>query len=403
MVDLSARLEVFQEFLDCVGKVGFLTYDGNGLLLSTNSTNPELYSVLFSAGSCREAVLTQAGRESLPMIVSDSLSMTWLAVPRKVEDVVVELYIVGPVLPSSISEQEMRKRIQELTLPPDWKKAPIAQLQKIPVISHQLLFQFAIMLYRCVYGETLTIADIRLLSSSSHTQEANSPFQARRNLSYAFQQEILKAVADGNIAYVHPQAALFIPVGTMSTEGPLRQTKNMMISFITLITRAAIQGGMPVEAAYDMSDAYILASESCTGITDVCQNAMNALKDFTRRVHDLKSSGYSKAVVDCMAYLHQHVRQPVSLADMAAEVGYNKNYLGAKFKDETGMTPGQFLMAAKMELASVWLRDSRKSIQDICRDLGFESVSYFGTQFKKAYGCSPGQYRVGAGRQDGGR
>lgn len=400
MVDLSARLEVFQEFLDCVGKVGFLTYDGNGHLLSTNSANPELYTVLFSVGSCKEAVLSQAGREALPMIVSDSLSMTWLAVPRKVADVVVELYIVGPVLPSSISEQEMRKRIQEISLPPDWKKAPITQLQQVPVISHQLLFQFAIMLYRCVYGVTLTMADIRLLSSGSDTQETNNPSQAKRNLSYAFQQEILKAVEDGNIAYVHPQAALSIPVGTMSMEGPLRQTKNMMVSFITLITRAAIQGGMPVETAYDMSDAYILSSESCTSTTDVCQNAMNALKDFTKRVHDLKSSGYSKAVLDCIAYLQQHVRQTASLGEMAAEVGYNKNYLGAKFKEETGMTPGQFLMAAKMELAAIWLRDSVKSIQDICRDLGFESVSYFGAQFKKAYGCSPGQYRAGTMGED---
>jgi AraC-like DNA-binding protein len=78
---------------------------------------------------------------------------------------------------------------------------------------------------------------------------------------------------------------------------------------------------------------------------------------------------------------------------LASEAGYSKNYLGTLFKQEVGITPGQFALERKLKQAKIWLRESEKSIQDISHELGFASVSYFGQKFRKYYQCTPSEYR----------
>ena len=56
------------------------------------------------------------------------------------------------------------------------------------------------------------------------------------------------------------------PDGTegILSKDQLRNSKNMFIAGITLFTRAAIDGGVPEETAYSLSDGYIQTVEECT-------------------------------------------------------------------------------------------------------------------------------------------
>ena len=56
--------------------------------------------------------------------------------------------------------------------------------------------------------------------------------------------------------------------GKLSTN-PLRQEQIIFISFITQITRAAMDGGVPEDLAYAMSDSYIQTSEECTSLSQI--------------------------------------------------------------------------------------------------------------------------------------
>ena len=52
-------------------------------------------------------------------------------------------------------------------------------------------------------------------------------------------------------------------------EMKLRNSKNMFIAGITLFTRAAIEGGVPEETAYALSDGYIQTVEECTSKSSI--------------------------------------------------------------------------------------------------------------------------------------
>lgn len=390
MISLEGKLKTLQEFLYCAGGITFWKFDDKRELQFTTCQAPELFSLLFSL-EAEEKIWHIVQQDEKPILVSDHLSLTWLAVPRRINTLVADLYVIGPVFFSKVSEQILRRRIRELHGFTSLKDAPLQDLGQVPIASQSLFVLFGQLLYHCLYGKHIRISDYHL--SDNIGSDAVTTEQKYFQHSSAVQSEIFLAVEEGNIDYIHPQSTLSVNVGQMSTEGPLRQTKNMVITAITRITDAAIRGGLPLGQAYSLSDAFILLSERGTTPTDVLQVTRDAFEEFTRRVHDLRSKQYSPAVVRCISYIRNHLDESFNMDILASEVGYSKNYLGTLFKREVGITPGQFALDRKLKQAEIWLSESEMSIQDISHALGFESVSYFGQKFRQRCQCTPSEYR----------
>lgn len=111
----------------------------------------------------------------------------------------------------------------------------------------------------------------KLRPSESHAEE---PFQARdipsSHGTYVLEQRFLSHVENGNIHYNNEIDHFYVQnsdnhvTGTLCPGDPLRQAKDEAIVATTLVTRAAIRGGMIPEAAYSLSDYYIQAVENGT-------------------------------------------------------------------------------------------------------------------------------------------
>ena len=231
MLDFYDKLEVFCDFLECTGDIGFYKFDSSRRLVSAKNSDPEVFSHILSISGCLDLIWNSCDSACYPMIISDNVSLTWLAVPHKVENIMINLYVVGPTLPSTLSENDIRNRIRN--------KSSIAVFKRIPVISYQQNLQFGVLLFYILYNKKIEFSDIRLLSNqSSHLPHQEDNIRENKRTGYVLQQEIFQAVSDGNTSYVHPQSVLSISVGNMSVSGPLRQYQNMMISFITLISKS---------------------------------------------------------------------------------------------------------------------------------------------------------------------
>ncbi|QDK37709.1 helix-turn-helix domain-containing protein [Bdellovibrio sp. NC01] len=79
---------------------------------------------------------------------------------------------------------------------------------------------------------------------------------------------------------------------------------------------------------------------------------------------------------------------------LTKEAGISKFHLIRVFKKETGLSPAKYIMQAKMDLAKMALRKTKKSVLTIAVDLGFSDLSTFNKAFKKATGVSPRIYRA---------
>ena len=394
MSDLQTRLEVFSEFLDCAG-VALWHYDGEMRLLRSNHPCKEDLQQLFGAAESKTRILDYCRQNRLPCLGPDSAALLWMAAPYKVNGVLTDIYVIGPVFPSAISEQALTAALGKVHMPPELTNQVRELLKTVPSVQYSLLVQYGVMLYRCLYEEKIDPSDIQWLAPPL---EPRAPRTGEENVNtrrgtYAFEQEFFRIVEEGNVNAERPQSSIQIQPGFLSRTDPLRHAKNMAIAELTLICRAAIRGGLPEDTAYGLADFYIQNSEDCRNTAQVYQLATNAFKDFTARVHRHKSRGYSKEINDCIGYLELHLGEKLNMSALAESVGYNKNYLSTKFSREVGVSLSDYLARLRVERAKLALRNTSESIQQISERLGFGSVSYFSAQFRKAVGQTPSDYR----------
>jgi AraC-like DNA-binding protein len=94
--------------------------------------------------------------------------------------------------------------------------------------------------------------------------------------------------------------------------------------------------------------------------------------------------------------LHLIRSQPAAefrLEDLARRVGLSLSRFKARFKQETGMSPRQFILRTKIETACERLAKGNEAISDIAFDLGFPTSQYFATVFHRFEGVTPKVYR----------
>jgi AraC-like DNA-binding protein len=66
------------------------------------------------------------------------------------------------------------------------------------------------------------------------------------------------------------------------------------------------------------------------------------------------------------------------------------------FRATFGETPHRYLQRRRVERAMFLLRESDRSVTQICFDVGFNSVGTFSRTFREIVGESPSSYRAGA-------
>lgn len=214
------------------------------------------------------------------------------------------------------------------------------------------------------------------------------------HMSYTHEKLRHQVITDGRVDLI--EAVAQIPPdgseGTVSRDA-LRNRKNMFIAAITLFTRAAMDGGLPEELAYAMSDSFILLGEAARSFEEIEQLYMRAWREFTEAVAEEGNSHYCTAVEAAIEYIHVHLHDKITLQDAAEAAGISPCHLSRIFKRDTGMSMVEYIQRERVSSARHMLIYSDYSIAMISEYLHFSSQSYFGRIFEKYTGMTPGQYK----------
>ena len=87
-------------------------------------------------------------------------------------------------------------------------------------------------------------------------------------------------------------------------------------------------------------------------------------------------------------------RAPLDVPELARAAHLSPAHFSREFRRSFGETPHQYLLTRRLERAAELLRNSDRSVADICLTVGLLSVGSFTTSFGRAFGMSPTTYRA---------
>ncbi len=313
----------------------------------------------------------------------------------KKEDVAM---VLGPVAQIPVDRAAAQRILLSIGESPARAQELLSYLHTIPSYPLRNFLQILCAFAYFLNGEKLSIGDILLenLPELEIPEITPAPEDVPTgHNTYALEQMLLSYIEHGRPDELEKLFKLPAAgrAGTMAQD-PLRQQKNLLIVTATLCSRAAIRGGLDPETAFALSDLYIQKAELLLSYEGLAKLSAQMTVDYARRVAQLQCGGSGRKIIrDARQYILGHINERITTDQLAGAVGRNRTYLCACFKEETGLSVGDYITQIKMDEAKRLLRHSHKPLYAIAEQLGYSTQSYFQNVFKKTTGMTPLEYR----------
>lgn len=318
--------------------------------------------------------------------------------------------VVGPARQTPMTEAELRQLAFVCDVPQDKTAEFVGAMQSIVQMPLASIIAMMCSLNFVLNGEKLTLSDVLIEDKQQKTFQTQiereradksfvdggveSSFDPTEHNTYTVEQTLVNIVRKGDVAALSEwiKTAPAVRGGNLSAN-QLRQVKDLFIVSATLVSRAAIQGGMAVERALTLSDRYIQRCELTNDIDKLTNLQFRMVADYTEQVDRVRRGGNpSKLVRDVYNYVQQHLSEPVNVPQMAKALYISKTGLSVKFKAETGLTLTEYVQREKIEEAKRLIKYTDKSLVAVSAYLGFSSQSHFSKVFKSFTGVTPKKY-----------
>lgn len=104
-------------------------------------------------------------------------------------------------------------------------------------------------------------------------------------------------------------------------------------------------------------------------------------------------SGKSSLIREICIYVIENVENNISITTISKTLFLTKNHIGDIFKQETGMTVGEYITMVKIERAKQLVAEGTLKNYEIAERLGYNNVEYFAKLFKKNTGLTPMEFK----------
>ncbi len=241
--------------------------------------------------------------------------------------------------------------------------------------------------------------EIHILSARAGQHEMvhdSAPQEENCSNAYLAEKMFLTYVSHGDTEKVKSILAGIkkIRTGRMSDDAVTQKLFDMVCS-TTLVTRAALQGGLEPETAFSLSDFYIQKASRMKHPSDLTIISTQMLLDFTERMSKLKKrqAVYSLPIQKCINYISLHFHEKITVQQLSKYTHMSISHLSRIFKSETGISIQGFIQNTRINEAKELLLNTDYPFSTISNMLNFSSQSYFISVFKSVTGTTPKEFR----------
>lgn len=168
----------------------------------------------------------------------------------------------------------------------------------------------------------------------------------------------------------------------LSRSGKVVLVKNGKQRLEALLERMLEENNLPDEFSYDF-----LVLQAMTLLLHIQRDGIFVYEQINYK------EGISNDIEDALRYIAQNFAQPLTLDEVADNVGLSPTYLSKKFKKVTGVTFKEYMNYIRIHQACQMLITTDDTITTIATNCGFNSSNYFKDCFRRINGLSPRSFR----------
>lgn len=370
------------------------------LFRSTSEYQDELLSFLNISGALNYPYEHSDFRR--PIFFTDALGCVWIGewfIDPYVPQGKPLFFALGPVLYGINTAKNLERQLNSLNYTEEMRENILRVLQTLPIIPPTVFSGFGIMLHCALTNEQISASDCLYQTNWSRGE---LPPESTPDYLLSYEESfheaegfLLRAVKSGDPEGVRKaMEGMASRAYELNINDPLRNMKDTLVIQTALVSRAAIEGGLPPRTAVALEHHYLGAVESVDTYSALAELRLAMMEDYARRVRAVREgSGVSRSIAECQAYINANLLNEITLRSIASHMGYSEYYLTKKFARETGMKMADYIKRQRVDFAKIWLLTTNKSIQEISESLHFGNRSVFSTVFQSLTGKSPARYR----------
>lgn len=399
-MNVRKNLDLFQKLIRCSHELYLWSYTPDMTLLHTSCPDTDRSGDYIFMDDLIDHILEYSKTGRYPLVLSTFLNLMWVAAFERENEKLKSIQILGPMFSGENSQQKIKEMLDKRQWSVQSKINVLKGLEKIPIIPSNLLGQYTFMLHYCVTGEKISNKDLQYMTFPSkkerHEETSIDKISDEHLGVWASEQDFLNMIRSGNRDYrtaLDRSSLLSSGIKATATDS-LELAKYNMIVLLTLVSRAAIDGGLSPAVSYNLCDYYSQRTIDSGSTSETSLLANTMLEDYVSRIQEVHGNmAISKTVQSCCDYVTTHIGERFTIDFLAARAGYTEYYFSRKFKQEMGLSISEYIKQEKVKKAALLLSTTTMSIQDISNELAFSSRSYFSDVFQKRMGESPGEYR----------
>jgi len=212
---------------------------------------------------------------------------------------------------------------------------------------------------------------------------------------------LVYAAVTGEYPYCETLLKKLIDALKASPALPERHVPKIMMQILIAISRYAGEQRIPNE---NMFTKFFNSREifELQTLDDAYRYLSGALKNFCEHMVSVRDVRKRATVETVKTYVAAHVRENISLANMAMLASTTPDFLSAIFKQSEGCSLYEYTAKVKLERARVLMRETVMDDEAIANDVGYDDVRLFRTLFKQHSGQQTHEYRAQILRAAGG-
>jgi AraC-like DNA-binding protein/ligand-binding sensor protein len=217
------------------------------------------------------------------------------------------------------------------------------------------------------------------------------------------QEELAKAATEGpatvTCAFGLCETAVPVKLGTQ-TIGLLQTGQVMRQKPTDALFQKAVSKGKELGVDIDTDPAHkaflatpVISQKKLDSAATLLAIFADHLSIKSNQLMVQKATAEPPLISKAKQFIHDHITEDLSLAQVAAAVHTSVFYFCKQFSKLTGTTFTEYVSRMRVEKAKNLLLNPNLRISEIAYEVGFQSLTHFNRVFKNVVGESPTEYR----------